>query len=170
MKKKIIGGVAGLSALVAIGLASCGNGYTIGKIDAKDIDNLKEVVKENYDYEKTQEEKVEKDTPNTVAKSSYTRIDATKYTLNDNELVADTGLYVVTNEKGYKGIYSSPEGKFLVKPQYYQDFVSFTTTTTANNIHFININYGGKYDVYDEFGNEIAKGQKTNLYFIFVKK
>ena len=161
VRKKILG-VAGLSALALLGLASCGNGVHIGQVDNKEIENLKDVIKENYEYEKSEEVKVVKDDKDSLTKTAYTAIDDTKYTmLNTYNLGED--LSVVKNEKDYYGIWSLVEGKFLVKPMYYKDFVNSINKTTISGLTYIAVQYGGKYDYYDEYGNVIAKNQKTAI-------
>jgi len=171
MKKRIIGGVIGIASLMALGLASCSSNYQVGKIETKNLENLKDVVKEYKDY---QAEKNKKDTD---AEDSFT---VKKYNGYDEEKYTSIGyvnniVEIVENEKGYRGLYSEIEDKFLLAPSYKKElwnaceavnFIGNNNKTDTNlQLSIIRLNYGQKYTIFDTFGNLIVKDSVDDYWF-----
>ena len=159
MKRKVIIGMVGLASVFALGLASCSKNYEVGKLDYKELESVKDVVKDHFDGMSIT---IEKDSEDSFSMSKYTPIDSTKYTKYGNAI---SGYSLYYNENGYIGIYSNAYGKFLVSPRYKKELINGISSIDATVATIIEINYGGKYDYFDTYGNEIIKDSQYQYTF-----
>ena len=170
MKKRVIGGVVGFASILALGLASCSSNYQVGKIETKNLENLKDVVKEYKDYQ-AEKNKKDRDAEDSFTVKKYTGYDEEKYTsVGDVNNIVE----IVENEKGYRGLYSFTEDKFLLAPSYKKELwngceaVNIGNNSTTDNslqLSIIRLNYGQKYTIFDTFGNLIVKDTIENYWF-----
>lgn len=170
MKKRKILSIIGLGGLFILGLSSCGKkDNQSGGASYKDNENYDKIVANYFEAVKINNE-VDKDSKDSLGSKEVESIDEDSYSYYT---YITNDIYGVQNEKGYVGIYSVAENKFLVKPRFNPSFINEMTYTTVSksNVTFriIKINYGLKYSYYDEFGNELAKDSIDELTFTFEK-
>lgn len=163
MKKRFL--LFGVLSLSLLTLAACGKSKKTNKEDIphKDSENMVEVITNNIEGHK--EEELAKDNAVDLKTSGVTLIDTDKYSM-----LTDLGdnIYAVRNQQNYIGIYSFLDGGFIISPKYKTQLfnsVSVTATLSGNTAKVFEINYGGKYTYFDNYGNIIVEDSISRYAF-----
>lgn len=131
----------------ALGVAGCGKDK-----DKKTENKLPSIIDKNLEEEKEVVEIVNDGVGDYVDKIGFSTEEGTQIVDRSN---ARYGILVVKNETNHIGFYSLFHQKYLIAPQYTDEWLDYEVITDYNLGHFVKLKYKNIWYIYDSLGNVV---------------